>query len=451
MKTALIRDIHIAPNRQRRNFDLKSLNELGESIAANGLLHPIVVREDAGQLFLVAGERRLRAMIDLHELDAAFSHDGEPVPANMIPYVTLGELDELAREEAEWEENFRRVNLTWQEQAEASRRLSELRKRQAAAKGLTPPTVADIARELRPEFTENLADGELGKHQNQTRKEIIVANHLADPEIKAAKSVDEAFKLLKRKEEAKRRVELAAKVGRTYSAATAHRAINDQFQIWAKGQAANSFDVILTDPPYGIGADEFGDSGGKAAGAHFYEDDYAYWKEIIEVFASESFRLAKEKAHLYAFCDITRFEELKAILCRAGWNCFRTPIIWHKPNGSRTPWVDSGPQRKYELILYANKGKKPVTRIFPDLVSYPTDENLGHPAQKPVALYEDLLRRSVSAGDSVADFFCGSGPIFPAATRVKCLATGIEANPAAYGICLKRLDSLQAEPELAGL
>ena len=231
----------------------------------------------------------------------------------------------------------------------------------------------------------------------------------------------------------------------------AHTAVNEDSLLWMMHAPSETFDVIITDPPYGIGADTFGDSGGAAAGAHFYEDSYENWKALISTLSTSGYRVARPQAHLYCFCDITRFEELKEILTAAGWKCFRTPLIWHKPNGNRVPWVESGPQRRYEIILYAKKGDKPVTRIYGDVLEYRADENLGHPAQKPVALYVDLLRRSCTAGDQVLDPFAGSGPIFPAAQELKLRATGVEKDPAAYGIALARLDKLKIQPELEGL
>jgi ParB family chromosome partitioning protein len=54
----------IIPNQfqPRRDFDDSSLNELAESIVANGIIQPLVVRRgDDGKLNLIAGERRLRA------------------------------------------------------------------------------------------------------------------------------------------------------------------------------------------------------------------------------------------------------------------------------------------------------------------------------------------------------------------------------------------------------
>lgn len=460
MKTIPISSIIISPNRQRQNFDLSSLNELGESIKKGGLQNPIVLRVDEGDdpedltdpiYYLVSGERRLRAISDIYALGGTIRHDNQDVPVGEIPFTELGDLSELAREEAEFDENTKRANLTWQEEAAAVQRLAAAR---AKAGGITSPLQPDIVREVARTAipaAKELPTGQLGVHQENTRRQIIVAAHLHDPEVKGAKDANEAFKILRRKEDAQKRVLLAAEVGKTYSAETAHSVHHGDSLAWMAAAPAGVFDVICTDPIYGINADEFGDSGGKAAGAHFYKDDYETWRKHIEVLAREGARICKADAHLYAFCDITRFAEFKEVLEEEGWECFRTPLIWHKPNGSRTPWVDFGPQRKYELVLYAKRGRKPVTRIYPDLVSYAADENLGHQAQKPVALFTDLLRRSVAPGDSVLDPFCGSGPIFPAAQELKVKATGIEMDAAAYGICLKRLDQLKAVPELAGL
>lgn len=400
--------------------------------------------------FLVAGERRLRAIADIYDLGGNFKHDNTLVPLGQVPFVDLGELDELAREEAEFDENTKRANLTWQEEAAAVRRLAAARSKHAGVSVLTPEIVREIARTAIPSAAD-LPTGALGVHQENTRRQIIVSQHLSDPEVKGAKDVNEAFKILRRKEDTQKRVELAAEVGKTYSAETAHKIFHTDALKWMAEAEANQFDVICTDPIFGIGADQFGDSGGHANGAHFYDDSYETWQKHIAVLAREGFRITKSAAHLYAFCDITRFEEFKRVLDEEGWNCFRTPFTWHYPNGNRTPWVDFGPQRKTGWILYANKGRKPVTRIYPDIITCSADENLGHNAQKPVALFADLLRRSVAPGDKVLDPFAGSGPILPAAQELKVFATAVEADDAAYALCVNRLNKLKAAPELAGL
>jgi len=420
-------------NRQRVEHDLTRHQELVSSIEACGLLHAPVLRQQGNAYYLVAGERRIRAMQDLHELGRTFQYEGEPVPAGLIPHTLIGELDELAAMEAELDENIKRADITWQERCAALDALEQLRSKQAVAKGTPPPTPASIALETR--------GSDKGYNADITRKQLIIAKHLDNPEVAKAKTVDEAFKVLKKQEAAKVNEERAALVGATFTAGVHHIEQVDCLA-WMAAQPEAQFDVILTDPPYGMGADEFGDSGGLAAGAHGYVDSEEYWEQLMSVFAPESFRLAKSEAHAYIFCDLDKFQRLRELMKAAGWNVFRTPLIWYKPTASRAPWPDKGPQRKYELILFAVKGERLVTKMLGDVLQYNPDDNLGHAAQKPVELYKDLLSRSARAGDRVLDCFAGTGPILPAAHQLKVAATALEQLPANYGIMARRLEAL---------
>ena len=59
-------EIEPNPNQPRRIFDEEKLQELADSIKADGLLQPITVREtEPGRYQLVAGERRWRACMKL--------------------------------------------------------------------------------------------------------------------------------------------------------------------------------------------------------------------------------------------------------------------------------------------------------------------------------------------------------------------------------------------------
>lgn len=428
-----ISDIHIANNRQRREFDQAKLNELGDSIARLGLLHAIVLRRNGDTLTLVAGERRVRALEAMSMLGLRYSYNGEPVPPGEVPYTLLSDLSPLEAEEAELEENTHRVDLSWQEKAAATTRLMELRQAQAIARNEPPPTLAAL--------TEELHGVEAGRQYTTTRKELALAKHLDRPEIAAAKSVDEAWKLLQKEEAREKRAALGAEVGKNFSTSV-HRCVHADSLVWMCDTQAEQFDVILTDPPYGMGADEFGDSGTGRNMAHGYADTPELFDSIMQHFPRESFRIAKPLAHLYWFCDIYNFEWIKEALSHAGWQVFRTPLIWYKRTGMRAPWPLMGPQRKYEIIVYAVKGKRPVTKMAPDVIECPPDPNLGHMAQKPVALYQELLSRSVAPGDRVCDPFCGSGPIFAAAHALKCFATGVEIDQASYGLAVERINKL---------
>ncbi len=446
MKTIPISEIVVSPTRQRRTFDAALMQEFQEGIKNRGLLHPIILRRvESSDEFtpdvytLVAGERRLRAVESLAALSDTITHDGEPVPLGSIPYTLLSDLSPLAAEEAEYEENALREDLNWQDRAAAILRLRTLRAAQATARGTPPPSVADIATEVQGHAR--------GSAHEATRRALVVAEHLGKPAVAAAKTLDEAYKVLKREEAADRATALGESVGRTYSA-DVHRVLNTDSLDWMKAADAEQFDVILTDPPYGMGADEFGDSGGLAQGAHAYADDAQNFERIAMGLINQSYRITKPQAHLYMFCDLQWFNFLHTQFQAMGWWVFRTPLIWHKPSAMRAPWPENGPQRKYECCLYAVKGKRKVRRMAADLVAFAPDTNLGHAAQKPVALFEDLLSRSVWPGDSVFDPFCGTGVILPAAHTLKCHATAIELDPASYGIAVGRLKTLNAQPEL---
>jgi ParB family transcriptional regulator, chromosome partitioning protein len=94
----------------RRYFDAAKLAELTESIKAQGLLQPVLVRKDGQGYKLIAGERRWRAA------QAAGLHE---VPA-IVRDVTEGQAFELALVE-----NLQRSDLNPMEEAEGYQRLVE--------------------------------------------------------------------------------------------------------------------------------------------------------------------------------------------------------------------------------------------------------------------------------------------------------------------------------------
>lgn len=437
----LVDEIRIAKNRYRKEFIPERVIELASSIAEVGLITPVTVRRVAdGGFQLVAGERRIKA------LEYLWNFGNRVVCANFlfaehhVPCVLLEEMDEIQARQIEIEENVCRVDFTWQEKAQAVANLMELRSLQAAQAGKPTPTVADITEEIHGTPAKRG-----GGFADTVRQQLIVAKHLDDPAIQKARTVGDAFKELKRQEQIKRNVQLAKEVGVTFNSSV-HSLFNGNcIEVSSEHIPRESFDVIITDPPYGIDADTYGDSGGAGGskGSHFYDDSWTTWNKLMEWFAGESFRVAKPHAHLYVFGDVDNFVVMKQHFLKANWNVFRTPMIWVNPQGSRAPWPEKGPQRKYQIIMYAVKGDRPVSRLLGDVLTYPSDPQLNHPAQKPVALFLDLLRRSANPGDSVADYFMGTGPIIPAAHELKCKATGIEMDPAAYGTAINRLKELK--------
>lgn len=428
--------ITILQNRQRHEMDPESLMDLSNSIAKIGLLHAIILRTEGDLIILVAGERRLKAIQTLWAMGDHFTHERELIPEGQIPCTWLRDLDPLDAMEAELEENIRRQDITWQEEAEATAQLFELRTLQAQKAGQHLPQPADFAKTLHPDHHPVAAT-------RSVREDLTLARSLKDPDVAKATSKKEALKVIERKEESARQIALGIQVGRTFGQHSHQLYLGDCLDLMKTLDSAQ-FDCILTDPPYGIDAQDFNDSGGKAnAAGHTYDDSYPVWLSLMSAFVQESFRLAKPQAHSYTFCDVDNYCELRDLMAAAGWKTFRTPFIWHNPSGQRAPWPQNGPHRKYQLCLYSIKGDRPVLKLAPDLVTYASDDNLGWAAQKPVALYQDFLLRSCRAGDRVLDPFAGSGTIFPAAHGLKIKATGMEADPVAYGIAVKRIGELK--------
>lgn len=435
MKLTSLASIQVA-NRQRREFPSGKLRELSDSIQRLGLLHPVVLRLVGEDYHLVCGGRRLRAIQELYDLGTPISHDGQPVLAGAIPYVLFDDLDPLAQMEAEYEENAKREDLTMAENAAAVLQLKTLRDAQAKARGEPPISVGDLTEELRGRRD--------GSFHEFTRQQLIIAQHLDDPEVAKATSVKDAFKTVLRKQEARKNTERAEVVGRTFSSAL-HRCHHADARRWLKEAHGEQFDLILTDPPYGMNAHQFGDSGGKSHGAHGYEDTYENFKSLMEVAVSQLTRVTKSQAHLYLFCDIENFFDLRGWFSEAGWDVFRTPLLWYSKTKQRAPWPDRGPQRKYELILFAVKGKKTVRKMAGDVLEFSSagENDFDHSAQKPVGLFQELISRSCGPGESVLDFACGTGTIFPAAHALQVRATGVEMLDEYYGMATQRLEALK--------
>ena len=75
-------------------------------------------------------------------------------------------------------------------------------------------------------------------------------------------------------------------------------------------------------------------------------------------------------------------------------------------------------------------------------------QDLDHPTQKPVALYEYLIRTYTNEGDTVLDFCAGSGTTGIAAINTGRNCILIEKEPKYYEIAQRRIAEAQAQPAL---
>ena len=78
-----------------------------------------------------------------------------------------------------------------------------------------------------------------------------------------------------------------------------------------------------------------------------------------------------------------------------------------------------------------------------------SQEKVGHPSQKPLALIDALVSSSSREGDLVLDPFLGSGTTAVSCEQLKRRWVGIEWDPGYVAMSRQRLESLLAKPELS--
>ena len=185
-----------------------------------------------------------------------------------------------------------------------------------------------------------------------------------------------------------------------------------------------SVDLILTDPPYGIGeAAGKNKSRGNMAVAKDYGD--LEWDNAIpsKAYFDEIMRVSK---HQVIFGGNYFVEHLRNSSC---W------IVWDKDNGENDfadcelAWCSfSSAVRRLKLrwngMLQQDMKNK---------------EHRIHPTQKPVRLFEWILEKYAEPGWKIMDPFLGSGSTAIAANRLGFDFIGVEKEPSYFEAALERI------------
>ena len=448
MPSILLDDILIFDDRIRQHFDQKKILELAESIWRFGLLHPIVLR--AGTNELIAGESRTKAIRLIIEdsnlrsrLETAY---GPPKPevqdmiANIsIPY-TYGSpsLTDIEAIEAELAENLHRADITWQERTKAIDRLHKLRSTQrgvaesgGAARWSGGQTIKDTAKEVYD------TEEPTGSQQAKVAQALDLAQYLDDPFVAAAPDEKTAAKIIRDLREAAARKSAAdAMAGKKLAHTVIH---GDAYELLKKKDPMlSNFDIIICDPPYGRDMDKHG-----FVNRHEYNDSRTefdrFCNELLPLLYSVA---AGPQAHLYVFSDIRDWEDLSLLATAAGWDCWSVPIIWDKGNVGSYGNAKQGPRHCYDAVTYAWKGQMHPTALYRDVIPINQQQDLKHPAGKPVSLYMDLLKRSSVPGMRVFDPMVGGGTFFNACSEAKVYGTGVEISERYYHMSMERVGDL---------
>jgi site-specific DNA-methyltransferase (adenine-specific) len=422
--------------RDESTITISSLSDLKASIIARGLLQPPFGWYDQStDTYVLTGGRRRTAVIDILAKEGITFHcNGHNIPPGKIPFLDINtELNEVGIFEAEFDENFQRLDPSWQDRCKALAKLHELR---LAAN--PTQTFNETGREL-------AAKGQITESPETARKlvnsAVRVAEHLSDPTIAKARNLNEAHALVLKREEEK----LNAIIARRVAAETEGKPLieirhADLFNVLPKLEP-HCVDLICTDPPYGIDAN-VGGFRARTIHHHNYDDSSDNARNILKFILVEGFRITKPRANIFIFTDIDHFDWLKRQAGAMGWVPFRTPLIWQKSESEGlAPWGSAGPRRTYDIIFYATKGERGLISSPTDIINVkrvPRHERT-YAAEKPVELMRRLIEVSTLPGEFILDPCCGSGATLVAAKECNRVGLGIEIDEGAYNTAMSNL------------
>ena len=201
-------------------------------------------------------------------------------------------------------------------------------------------------------------------------------------------------------------------------------------------------DAVITDPPYGINTKSDGSGKlspwGDLCNAAFW---YSAW-----IGAARS-RLTQTGC-LWTCLNWRSLPTFQKASCDLGWP-IESLMVWDKQ------WIGPGGNKglrpSYELVaLFAGPDFAIQDRGLPYVQPFPVGSHKpnGHPAEKPIALMEFLVKHSGSG--SIVDCFLGSGTTGVAAIKAGRQFIGIEQDAKWFDIACKRIEDAQRMVDMFG-
>lgn len=202
--------------------------------------------------------------------------------------------------------------------------------------------------------------------------------------------------------------------------------------------ATESFDLILTDPPYGV---EF-QSGFREGTFDVIHNDTAADRDGIRQVMTECVRLVGQNRHLYVFGPSDVLEGLKVSEV--------TDLIWDKgvigPGDLSSAWGPAHEPISFAVSKHRHAGQSGAPNLAVRLrkgsvlrFMRPTGRKVRHPNEKPVALCRELIESSTRAGDCILDPFAGSGSTGVAAVLSGRRAVLVESDKQWLPLILERV------------
>lgn len=202
-----------------------------------------------------------------------------------------------------------------------------------------------------------------------------------------------------------------------------------------------------------------------------YADNFSDFLAFIRPRLEEAYRLLMPDGSLYFHIDYREVHYCKILLDEIfGRASFLNEIIWAYDYGARSKtkwpakhdnilWYAKDPKNyvfNYEAVdripymapglvgpEKAARGKTPTDVWWMTIVSPTGKEKTGYPTQKPINLLKRIITASSQPGDTVLDFFAGSGTTGAAAHELNRNFILVDNNPQALEVMKKRFTKMR--------
>ncbi len=258
-----------------------------------------------------------------------------------------------------------------------------------------------------------------------------------------------------------------------------------------------SIDLIYIDPPFNTGKiqsrtqiqtlhNENGDRTGFAGrryettklGSRGYGDIFDDYLAFLEPRLMEAYRVLKPDGSLYFHIDYREVHYCKVLLDAIfGRESFLNEIIWAYDYGGRTRkkwppkhdnilWYAKDPlhytfnREEVDRIPYmaptlvgkekASRGKLPTDTWWHTIVPTNSREKTGYPTQKPMGILRRIILASSNPGDTVLDFFAGSGTTGAVCLELNRQFILVDNNPQSLEVMRTRFHGIGIEWVEAG-
>ena len=411
-------NISIKGGLERFRRDLGKVKDLADSITRFGQLQPVVITREHE---LICGGRRLAACLLLQRPIICAYQDT---------------VDPITMREMELEENIQRKEFSPAEECLAVEEIHKLK---------TQINGEAVSGRKGGWTLDNTAEA-IGK----TRGSVIESLQIAEmvrlfPELKGAKTKSEIKKVARGLEKIAAVTGALSKMEHLAKTEERYKVYNMDAKDFLLMQPDNKFDVVVTDPPYGIDVcDNKGTVGGNTGGADStgirFNDSRETFLRVLEYLPRELYRITTFNAQGFMFFAPEFYQPSIEAFRAAGWTPYIRPIVWTKLHYGHTNQPSMYPTSSYEMALFFRKlDSRLVKEGMPDYISAPPCLNKDHTTEKPVDVILNLLSRIALPGMKLVDPFMGSGAILDAGMQSKLFVEGCDLLEECYALALNRL------------